>query len=74
LAAGAEPYGSPWTHPDRSPLLDDLAIKVVVVSTLFAVMTVPSTASPIMLEMCSAAVQRCQSTVAALIQLEKSPS
>ncbi len=62
------------TYPDRLPLLDDLAIEVVVVSTLLAVMTVPSTATPVMLEMCSAAVLRCQETVAELIRFERHPS
>jgi len=74
LAAGPKPEGSVVTHPDRVPLLDDLAIEVVVVSTLLAVMTVPSTSTPTMLEMCSAAVRRCQDTVAAQIQFEKTPS
>ena len=50
LAAGPKPEGSVVTHADRVPLLDDLAIKVVVVSKLLAAMTVPSTVSPISLQ------------------------
>ncbi len=59
------------TGTEATPSLSDLTDELLVASTLLAMMGAPQTDLPVLREMCSTAVERCQALVEELVRIDR---
>lgn len=65
--------GKVVNDPDQMGLLNSLADELTVVSSLLSILETPSERSPMLRDMCAAAIGRCQGQVAVLVRLARPP-
>lgn len=62
------------TETGAMPSLLDLTDELLVASTLLAIMAAPEANKPLLLEMCTSSVERCQELVEKLVQIDRRDS
>ena len=59
------------TETRALPSLLDLTDELLVAATLLSIMAVPEANTPLVLEMCASAVERCQALVEELVRIDR---